>query len=219
MPGKTKAYRRGFTLLEVNLAVFIMSTGILAICALYSLGFRENRQSVEDVAGAAFAELYLSPLVQGLSATNMPWSAWAEIGDEPSRSATRSQNVADGVWPRSGWRDYVQPIEDTRQLRYRVGGGAAFARRLGMERGERQIAVAVQGYEAVDSVRLRVRAGRHAPRDDRPACLPQRATARDADDAADIRDRGAVLRQPGQIARGKYGCHTDFAEKALRSWR
>ena len=122
MPGKTKAYRRGFTLLEVNLAVFIMSTGILAICALYSLGFRENRQSVEDVAGAAFAELYLSPLVQGLSATNMPWSAWAEIGDEPSRSATRSQNVADGVWPRSGWRDYVQPIEDTRQLRYRVVG-------------------------------------------------------------------------------------------------
>ena len=122
MPGKTKAYRRGFTLLEVNLAVFIMSTGILAICALYALGFRENRQSVEDVAGAAFAELYLSPLVQGLSATNMPWSAWAEIGDEPSRSATRSQNVADGVWPRSGWRDYVQPIEDTRQLRYRVVG-------------------------------------------------------------------------------------------------
>ena len=56
MPTKPRAYRRGFTLIEVNLAVFLMATGVLAICALYSLGFRENRQSVEDVVGAAWAE-------------------------------------------------------------------------------------------------------------------------------------------------------------------
>lgn len=123
MPTTGRAYRRGFTLIEVNLAVFIMSAGILAICALYSLGFRENRQSVEDVAGAAYAEAYLSPLIQGLSATNMPWSAWTEIGDEPSTSATRSHNVADGVWPGSGWSAYVQsPRVLNNDIRYRVVG-------------------------------------------------------------------------------------------------
>lgn len=123
MPTTGRAYRGGFTLLEVNLAVFIMATGILTISGLYSLGFRENRQSVEDVAGAAWAEAYLSPLIQGLSATNMPWSAWIEIGDEPSSSATRSHNVADGVWPGAGWRAYIQsPQVKDMDIRYRVVG-------------------------------------------------------------------------------------------------
>lgn len=135
MPMTARAYRNGFTLLEVNLAVFIMATGILSVCALYSLGFRENRQSVEDVAGAAYAEAYLSPLIQGLSATNMPWSAWVEIGEEPSTGATRSQNVADAVWPRAGWSEYIDgkprvmgnpraEKEEDRDLeiRYRVAG-------------------------------------------------------------------------------------------------
>ena len=129
MPTRRRAFKKGFTLLEVNLAVFIMAAGVLSICALYSLGFRENRQSVEDVAGAAWAELYLSPLVQGLSATNMHWSAWTQIGDEPQPSAMSNRNVADGVWPRGGWRDYIQGTpsivengEEKGQMRYRVVG-------------------------------------------------------------------------------------------------
>ena len=126
MPTRNGAYRGGFTLLEVNLAVFIMATGILAICALYSLGFRENRQSVEDVAGAAWAEAYLSPLAQGLSATNIPWSAWTQIGDEPSASASRNHNVADGVWPSAGWCAYVQILDDKnrKDIRYKVSGSS-----------------------------------------------------------------------------------------------
>lgn len=120
---KRRVYNSGFTLLEVNLAIFVMATGVFTVCALYSLGFRENRQSVEDVAGAAWAESYLSPLVQGLSATNMPWSAWTQIGDEPSTSATRSQNVADGVWPSAGWRAYILPLNVSgTDIRYRVVG-------------------------------------------------------------------------------------------------
>lgn len=98
--------RRGFTLLEVNLAIFIMATGVLVMCGLYSLGFRENRQSVEDVVAASYADAYLAPLVQGLSATNMAWSAWLQIGDVPAQNETRE--VADGVWPSDGWMAYVQ---------------------------------------------------------------------------------------------------------------
>ena len=95
--------KKGFTLLEVNLAIFIMATGTLAMCALYALGFRESRQSVEDVAAAAFADAYLGPLVQGLSATNMTWSAWRQIGDETSGDP-RTKGVADGVWPKKAGR-------------------------------------------------------------------------------------------------------------------
>lgn len=109
--------RRAFTLLEVNLAILVMSAGVLGMCALYSFGFRENRQSVEDVAAIAFADTYLSPLVQGLSATNMAWSAWCEIGESTKGEQER---VADAVWPAEGWIEYVQRSGNT----YRVNGGS-----------------------------------------------------------------------------------------------
>ena len=115
--------RRGFTLLEVNLAIFVMATGTLTMCALYALGFRESRQSVEDVAGAAYADAYLAPLVQGLSATNMPWSAWRQIGDVPSSTDARNRGVADGIWPQKGWEDYVDKPKNQK-------GEAGFAYRV-----------------------------------------------------------------------------------------
>ena len=111
-------HRRGFTLLEVNLAIFIMATGVLVMCGLYSLGFRENRQSVEDVASAAFADAYLGPLVQGLSATNMQWRSWIQIGDSPAKSETT--DIAQGVWPNNGWMAYVQQVGTT--ANYRISG-------------------------------------------------------------------------------------------------
>lgn len=98
--------KKGFTLIEVNLAMLIMAMGVLVMCGLYSLGFRENRQSVEDVAAAAYADAYLAPLVQGLSATNMTWDAWKRIGGKPSNS--RMSEIAQGVWPEAGWMAYVQ---------------------------------------------------------------------------------------------------------------
>ena len=45
--------KSGFSLMEVNLAVFIMATGVLAMVSLYPLAYRENSQSVEDVKAAA----------------------------------------------------------------------------------------------------------------------------------------------------------------------
>ena len=112
--------RRGFTLLEVNLAIFIMATGTLAMCALYALGFRESSQSVEDVAAAAFADAYLGPLVQGLSATNMTWDAWLQIGETPAKSNTK--RIADAVWPKDGWMAYVEKPKKENSLSYRIKG-------------------------------------------------------------------------------------------------
>lgn len=58
--------RKAFTLMEVNLAILVMAGGILSVVGLYSLGFRENRQSAEDVAVAAYADAVISPLVRAI---------------------------------------------------------------------------------------------------------------------------------------------------------
>lgn len=109
----------GFTLVEVCLAIGVMAVGVLSMCGLYALGYRENRQSVEDVAAVAYADAYLAPLVQGLSATNMTWSKWCEIGRNAS-SEMRGHGVADGVVPEAGWMAYVQEIDGGAD--YRVKG-------------------------------------------------------------------------------------------------
>ena len=48
--------KKAFTLIEVNIAMFVMAGGILSVIGLYSLGYRESRQSREDVASAAYAD-------------------------------------------------------------------------------------------------------------------------------------------------------------------
>ena len=83
--------RRAFTLIEVNLAMLIMAGGILSIVGLYAFGFRENRQSREDVAATALADSVISPLVSALTATNVLWSSFKNIGNYPSED---------------GWKDY-----------------------------------------------------------------------------------------------------------------
>ena len=75
--------RKAFTLIEVNLAMLIMAGGILSVLGMYSLGYRENRQSREDVAATAFANAVIDPLVMALSATNLKWSVFRELDDYP----------------------------------------------------------------------------------------------------------------------------------------
>ena len=75
--------KRGFTLMEVNMAILIMAGGILAMVSLYSLGYRENRQSREDVLGAALADQVLSPLVMAASSTNVLWETFSRLGNYP----------------------------------------------------------------------------------------------------------------------------------------
>ena len=76
--------KRAFTLIEINLAMLIMAGGVLTVVGLYSLGFRENRQSREDVAASALADAVMSPLVMALSATNLTWSTFNGLKNYPS---------------------------------------------------------------------------------------------------------------------------------------
>lgn len=95
--------KSGFTLMEVNLAVFIMAVGVLGMVALYPLGFRENQQSQDAVAGAALADAVLSPLEGALSSTNITFTSWRDaFGGTPSTSS---------IIPNNGWRAYCRDTE------------------------------------------------------------------------------------------------------------
>jgi len=89
--------RKAFTLIEVNLAMLIMAGGILSIVGLYAFGFRENRQSREDVAAAAFADAVVSPLVMAISATNLKWSAFKDKFYYPSDEGWGAYFNNDGI--------------------------------------------------------------------------------------------------------------------------
>ena len=106
--------------MEVNLAIFIMATGVLGMVSLYSLGFRESRQSVEDVASAGIADSFFAPLVAGLSATNMTWQQWCDSVPSVSR------DDCNGLSPNAGWASYVTRIDDNNDgyyETYRVNNG------------------------------------------------------------------------------------------------
>ena len=83
--------KKAFTLIEVNLAMLIMAGGILAVVGLYAFGFRENRQSRQDVAATSIADAVISPLVMAISATNLKWSVFRQERNFPSEY---------------GWKDY-----------------------------------------------------------------------------------------------------------------
>ena len=87
--------RKAFTLMEVNLAILIMAGGVLSVVSLFALGYRENRQSREDVAAAAYADAVLSPLIMACSAgattsTARRASSRATPRARPSQPSTRS---------------------------------------------------------------------------------------------------------------------------------
>ena len=75
--------KRAFTLIEVNLAIMVMAVGVLGIISLYAFGFREERQSREDVASSAYADAVMGPLVTALTATNVKWSVFRCLPDSP----------------------------------------------------------------------------------------------------------------------------------------
>lgn len=55
--------KQGFSLIEVNMAVFVMAAGILSMAVLYPLGLRESMQAQADIKQAMFADYVLSVAV------------------------------------------------------------------------------------------------------------------------------------------------------------
>jgi Tfp pilus assembly protein PilV len=59
----------GFSLIEVNMAVFVLAVGILSMAVLYPLGLRESMQSQADIKQSMFADYVLSLAVAQASKT------------------------------------------------------------------------------------------------------------------------------------------------------
>lgn len=118
-----RIFQRAFTLIEVNLAIFIMAGGVLAMISLYSLGFRESRQSREDVASAAMADSILNPLVVALSSRNLTWSQWRSL---PFKNLSSGEESGSGgsariqVLPNDGWLSYFDTKGSRSQKVYYV---------------------------------------------------------------------------------------------------
>ena len=89
--------KRGFTLIEVNLAMLIMAGGILSIVGLYAFGFRENRQSREDVTATAFADAVVSPLAMMIGSTNVTWNNFKNECYYPDDRGWRAYFNGNGV--------------------------------------------------------------------------------------------------------------------------
>ncbi len=76
---QTKRQQPGFSLIEVNMAVFVVAVGVLSMCVLFPLGLRESTQGQADLKQAMFADYVLNQAVAASSQTNIPWSQWREV--------------------------------------------------------------------------------------------------------------------------------------------
>ncbi|MCL1921037.1 MAG: prepilin-type N-terminal cleavage/methylation domain-containing protein [Kiritimatiellaeota bacterium] len=73
-----KRNQSGFSLMEVNMAIFVMAVGVLAMVALFPLGLRESVQSQADLKESMFADFMLNAIVAAASSTNVQWSDWGQ---------------------------------------------------------------------------------------------------------------------------------------------
>ena len=106
--------RAAFTLMEVNLAVFIMAVGVLAMASLYPLGFRESQQSRDDVHAAITANEVLGQLTAALSSRNIEWTQWRNKLKEAVK-------VSDGGGAGPGWLSYFRRKGNSFQVMNRDG--------------------------------------------------------------------------------------------------
>lgn len=76
---KTKQAKTGFSLIEVNMAIFIVAVGIMSMVALYPLGLRESTQGAADLKQAMFADYVLNQVVALASQNTITWQQWQDI--------------------------------------------------------------------------------------------------------------------------------------------
>ena len=157
--------RFGFTLIEVNLAMFIMAVGTLALVGLYVFGYRENQQSNEDVRAAAVAEMHLNAMIAALSSTNMTWDAWKSIGPQPANGwgEYAGDGTGSGVSENDG-RTPAAPLADPSSVARTIFGSVMSAANFSASFDDNGMAVAIVVLPSVDyrTYSISVRCGNRA---------------------------------------------------------
>jgi len=70
--------RRGFTLMEVNLALLIMGIALVALLGLFPVGLRQADAATTDTTEAAFADLVLNSM-RASAQTVTSWGDWTNL--------------------------------------------------------------------------------------------------------------------------------------------
>lgn len=113
---RSRRSRRGFSLIELLLAVFILAIGIISISALFPAGIAQQQQSADDQLGPVIADHALSLLRSRVSQRDFGTYEEFGIGAAPSNQPERlfTQSVQGGnasyvFRPRSGDWSWVRP--------------------------------------------------------------------------------------------------------------
>jgi len=116
--------RAGFSLIEVNMAVFVLAIGILSMAVLYPLGLRESMQSQADLKQSMFADYILNVAVAAASSTNISWktewSPWSATYDFTGSDAGAEINIGDSV------PDFVKTVVENAVSQYNTTQLAGF---------------------------------------------------------------------------------------------
>jgi len=90
---KTNCKTAGFSLMEINMAIFVMAVGILGLVALYPLGLRESTQGQADIKQSMFADYFLNQAIALASRTNITWTDWQNNVKELSKDTPLPINL------------------------------------------------------------------------------------------------------------------------------
>ena len=129
--------RRGFSLIEVLLAVFILGIGIISIGAIFPAGIVQQRQSLDDALGPIVADNALATLRAKLSQSDFGFAedfdgfplglldiasfegTYGELDPRRAAHARRLGLAASGLGARGDW---IVPDELSVAWRWRSDG-------------------------------------------------------------------------------------------------
>ena len=114
--------KNGFSLLEVNMAIFVMATGVLAIAALYPMGLRESIQSQSDFKQVMFADYVLNIAMAAACNPDVNWSEWKAWADQRNMAGkgeegqlpgmNQHQSVPNFIWTQGGLEQGIRRYSD-----------------------------------------------------------------------------------------------------------
>ena len=108
---KLTQHRAGFSLMEINMAVFVMAVGILGMVALFPLGLREANQGRADLKQSMFADHALNQLTGLLTQPEVRWSDWVDLDQTSWPVAVTISGVGgneDERWEKTRFPTYIE---------------------------------------------------------------------------------------------------------------
>lgn len=132
---KPMIHKAGFTLMEIALAILVLSIGMLALFGLFPAGLQMNKQAIDETQAALFAEEVLNGV--RAQASTQPWNqinnnirlppptpnVWANAQDlQIEVTGGGDDNFTTLVYFKSGTRGTSRLPQDYRDfgIRYRL---------------------------------------------------------------------------------------------------